>query len=224
MYGGYAIYNLGIIWLTISSIISGISQSWLMLVIFRASQGLALAACLPSGMMLMGSVYRPGPRKNLVFSVYGGCAALGFFSGFFFSGLCSQFTTWRWYFYIGAILSAITSVSSLLSIPRDYSEKSHQDVHMDWAGLCLSIPGIALFVFAIADSAHAPQGWKTPYILVFFLLGFLLLGLLAWVQGWSVRNPLLPGDIFHVKSMVALILALLCLYGSLGIFLLYGVL
>ncbi|KAJ6014236.1 Major facilitator superfamily domain general substrate transporter [Penicillium herquei] len=224
MYGGYAVYNIGLMALTVSSVLAGISQSWLMLVIFRAFQGLALAACLPSGMMLLGSVYRPGPRKNLVFSIYGGCAALGFFSGFFFSGLCSELTTWRWYFFVGAILSAITLFSSLFSIPRYNIEESRSSVQMDWAGCCLSIPAISLFVFAIADSAHAPQGWKTPYVLFLFIVGCLLLGLLVWVEGWMVKNPLLPGDIFHVKSMVALIIALLCLYGSLGIFLLYGVL
>ena len=195
-----------------------------MLIICRALQGLALAAFLPSGMMIMGSTYRPGPRKNLVFSIYGACAALGFFAGFFFSGVCSQFTTWRWYFFVGAILSAITSISSIYSIPRDWAEKRKAGVKMDWPGLCLSIPGATLFVFAIAESSFAPQGWRTPYIPLFLALGVILLGVMAYVEGWVVKNPLLPGDIFRVKYMTPLIIALLFLYGSLGIFLLYAVL
>lgn len=224
MYGGYLVYNAGAIWLTVSSILCGVSQTWLMLIICRALQGLALAAFLPSGMMIMGSTYRPGPRKNLVFSIYAACAALGFFAGFFFSGLCSQFTTWRWYFFVGAILSAITAASSIYSIPRDYAEKRKTDVRMDWAGLCLSVPGATLFVFAIAESSFAPQGWRTPYIPLFLALGVILLGVMAYVEGWVVKNPLLPGDIFRVKYMTPLVIALLFLYGSLGIFLLYAVL
>lgn len=47
---------------------------------------------------------------------------------------------------------------------------------------------------------------------------------MAYVEGRIVPNPLLPGDIFQVKHMAALVIALLFLYGSLGIFLLYGVL
>jgi hypothetical protein len=47
---------------------------------------------------------------------------------------------------------------------------------------------------------------------------------MAYVEGWAVGNPLLPGDIFRVKHMTALVVALLFLYGSLGIFLLFGVL
>lgn len=195
-----------------------------MLIICRALQGLALGALLPSGMMILGSTYRPGPRKNLVFSIYGACAALGFFAGFFISGICGQFLTWRWYFYIGAIVSAIMAASSIFSIPRDYYEKKKLGIRMDWPGLAFSITGTTLLVFAIANSSYAPQGWKTPYIIVFFVLGIILLGAMAYVEGWVVQNPLLPGDIFHVKHMAALVIALLLLYGSLGIFLLYGVL
>lgn len=71
MYGGYPIYVGGLAWLTLWSIITGFSINPLMLDFCRALQGLGAAAYLPTGVMLMGSVYRPGPRKNLVFSIYG---------------------------------------------------------------------------------------------------------------------------------------------------------
>ncbi|KAJ5679978.1 hypothetical protein N7536_011117 [Penicillium majusculum] len=224
MFGGYLIYSGGAIWLTISSILCGVSQTWLMLIICRALQGFALAAFLPSGIMVLGSTYRPGPRKNIVFSIYGACAALGFFVGIFFSGLSGEYLTWRWYFFFGAILSAITSVLSLFSIPRDYSEKRKLGIQMDWPGACLSVPAAVLIVFAIADSSYAPQGWKTPYIPLFLVLGLILLGIMVYVEGWVVKNPLLPGDVFRVKYMLPLAIALLFLYGTLGIFLLYAVL
>ncbi|KAJ5511250.1 Major facilitator superfamily domain general substrate transporter [Penicillium expansum] len=224
MFGGYLIYSGGAIWLTISSILCGVSQTWLMLIICRALQGFALAAFLPSGIMVLGSTYRPGPRKNIVFSIYGACAALGFFVGIFFSGLSGEYLTWRWYFFFGAILSAITAALSLFSIPRDYSEKRKLGIQMDWPGACLSIPAAVLIVFAIADSSYAPQGWRTPYIPLFFVLGLILLGVMIYVEGWVVKNPLLPGDVFRVKYMLPLVIALLFLYGTLGIFLLYAVL
>ncbi|OKP07155.1 Drug resistance protein [Penicillium subrubescens] len=224
MYGGYIVYNAGAIWLTISSILCGVSQTWLTLVACRALQGLALGALLPSGLMILGSRYRPGPRKNLVFSIYGACAALGFFAGFLVSGICAQYLTWRWYFFIGAVLSAVMAVPSLFYIHRDYAEKRELGIRMDWVGFFLSISGAAVFVFAIADSSYAPHGWRTPYIPVLFSIGATLLGVMVYLEAWVIDNPLLPGDIFRVKFMTPLILALLCLYGSVGIFLLYGVL
>ncbi|KAI2785967.1 hypothetical protein POX_h09732 [Penicillium oxalicum] len=224
MYGGYVVYNGGAIWLTVSSILCGASQSSLMLMICRALQGLALGALLPSGLMILGSTYRPGPRKNLVFSIYGACAVLGFFAGFLVSGICGQFLSWRWYFFIGAILSAVMVVFSILCLRNDYSEKVNAGIRMDWIGFVLSISGATLFVFALAYGSYAPQGWKTPYIPTLFALGVVILGVMAYFEGWVVSNPLLPGDIFKVKCMTPLVLALLCLYGSFGILLLFGVL
>ncbi|KAL3465259.1 major facilitator superfamily domain-containing protein [Aspergillus heterothallicus] len=224
MFGGYAVYVGGAAWLTIASILCGISQSWLMLVVFRALQGLGLAAFLPSGVMILGKTYRPGPRKNFIFSIYGACAALGFFVGIFFSGLCSQYMTWRWYFFIGAILSAITTSSSIFFVPRDYAETRKQGAQMDWAGCILSVSGTVLFVFSIAYSSYASDKWRTPYIPVCFILGAFLIAAMVYVEGWVAKNPLLPGDIFAVKYMKPLAIALLFLYGSLGIFFLYAVL
>jgi MFS family permease len=81
MYGGYPVYVAGLAWLTIWSLIAGFSRNEIMLNFCRALQGLGPAAFLPSSVMILGSIYRPGPRKNLVFSIYGACAPAGFFIG-----------------------------------------------------------------------------------------------------------------------------------------------
>lgn len=79
MKGGYPVYVAGLAWLTVWSLIAGFSVNDIMLNFCRALQGLGPAAFLPSGVMILGSTYRPGPRKNLIFSIYGSCAATGFF-------------------------------------------------------------------------------------------------------------------------------------------------
>ncbi len=68
MYGGKLLFVIGVGWLGIWSVVAGLSQGKMMIIIGRALQGLGPAAFLPSSVMLLGSVYRPGPRKNLVSS------------------------------------------------------------------------------------------------------------------------------------------------------------
>jgi len=77
---------------------------------------------------------------------------------------------------------------------------------------------------AIADGSYAPQQWKNSVCSWCFVLGAVLLGVLVYVEGRVVRDPLLPPDIFRVKFMAPLVISLLSLYGSVGIFLLYGTL
>ncbi|KIX04923.1 uncharacterized protein Z518_05794 [Rhinocladiella mackenziei CBS 650.93] len=222
MWGGYPVYVFGLSWLTTWSIICGFSINPLMMDLCRAFQGLGAAAFLPTGVMLMGSVYRPGPRKNLVFALYGTFAVVGFFIGIFCGGIVGQFLTWGWYFWIGAILTVITIITSIFSIPNDRKERLRNGITMDWLGAGTIVSGLVLIVFAITESAHAEQRWRTPYIPALFCVGCILLLIAIYVEGWVAKAPLLPGDIFTVPCMTPLVIALLLLYGNVGILLLYG--
>lgn len=100
---GYPVFLWGIAWLLTWSVIAGFSINPLMLDFCRALQGLGAAAFLPTGVMLIGSLYRPGRRKNLVFAIYGTSAVFGFFGGIFVAGVVGQFLRWGFYLWIGAI-------------------------------------------------------------------------------------------------------------------------
>jgi MFS family permease len=238
IFGGYVVFVAGLAWLLVWSIIAGFSQNYIMLIVCRALQGFGPAAFLPAGIMLLGSAvsiverahadlanmiqYRPGPRKNLVFSLYGAFAPVGFFAGIFFAGLSAQVMTWRWFFFIGSIILAIVAVASFLCIPRNRDEKPEKQVKMDWLGTATIVPGLVLIVFALTDGSHAPNGWATPYVLVTFIIGWLFVGAFVYVEGWVAEQPLLPGDMFNVKGMKALTVALFFQYGTFGIFLFYA--
>jgi len=224
IYGGFPVYVAGCVWTAIWALIAGFAQNELMLDFARALQGLGPAAYLPASLTLLGSMYRPGPRKNLVFSIYGAMAPLGFFIGIFFAGVAGQYTTWRWYFFIGAILTASTTVVAYLTIPSDVSEHKGNGVKMDWGGSLTTSAGLILFVFAITDGAHAPHGFATSYILVTLIAGFALLGLAFYIEGWRASQPLLPFDVFKIKYMRPFVVALIFAYGTLGVYLLYATL
>lgn len=222
MYGGYPVFMFGLAWFFVWSLIAGFAVNDIMLDFCRALQGLGPAAFLPSGIMLMGSIYRPGPRKNLVFSIYGACAPVGFFGGIFIAGIAGQYLKWGWYFWIGSILLGMVTVMAFLTVPSDMAEKRGNGIKMDWWGVTTIVPGLILVVFAITDSSHAPQGWKTPYVYVTIIIGALFLGAAVYVEGWVATQPLLPFDLFKVPQMKPLVIALFVSYGVFGIYLLYA--
>ncbi|KAK0099712.1 hypothetical protein ONS95_013395 [Cadophora gregata] len=225
MWGGYPIFIGGLAWLLVWSIVAGFSSNALMLDFCRALQGLGAAAFLPSGVMLMGSLYRPGPRKNLVFAMYGTSAVFGFFGGIFVAGMVGQFLHWGFYFWIGAILTAITLVASVFAVPSNPLDKeSSNEIQMDYLGAAAIISGLVLTVFSITQSAHAPQGWKTPYIPICFTLGLLSLLAAIFIETRVSSQPLLPASIFATPCMTPLLLAIFLLYGTWGIFSVYGTL
>ncbi|XP_014552343.1 hypothetical protein COCVIDRAFT_19554 [Bipolaris victoriae FI3] len=228
IFGGYLVFNVGLVWFIIWSLIAGFSQNYIMLIMCRALQGFGPAAFLPSGIMLLGSIYRPGPRKNLVFSLYGAFAPVGFFTGIFFAGISAQLASWGWFFWIGTIILVAVSVTSYFCIPKhkvEANEKVEAPVNvvkMDWWGTATVVPGLVLIIFALTDGSHAPQGWATPYIPVTFILGWIFLGAFVYIEGWVAEQPLLPSDLFKVKGMKPLGLALFFQYGNFGIFIFYA--
>ena len=222
MYGGYPVYLSGLVWFAVWSVIAGFSQNNLMLDFCRAMQGLGPAAFLPSGILLIGSTYRPGPRKNIVFSIYGGGAPLGFFVGIFMAGLTGNYLRFGWYFWIGAIFIATTIVPAIFAIPSDIQERKAMGVKMDWLGSILIISGLILVVFAITDASYAPYGWKTSYILVTLILGIVSLGIAFYVEGWVAKVPLIPFDLFRVPYLSAIFIALFISDGVLGVYLLFA--
>ncbi|KAG0644997.1 putative MFS-type transporter [Hyphodiscus hymeniophilus] len=191
IYGGRYVYICGSTWLTIWSLIIGFSKNEVTITVCRALQGIGASAVLPSSLMLMGTIYRPGTRKNMVFSVYGACAPFGFFLGILFAGVAGDSTTWSLYFWIGAAFTAITAIVAYFAVPENTEREPRrgdieqsagqehgedgQQVRMDWIGAVMLFLSLNLILFALISLPQAPAGWRTPYVYVCFVLGA------AWV-------------------------------------------
>lgn len=117
------------------------------------------------------------------------------------AGVVSQFTRWGFYFWIGAILTALTLSTSTLSIPRPGSKNQPlSTAKMDYPGAITIVFGLVLVVFSITQSAHASAGWRTPYIPVCLVLGVSSLLAAAYIEARVSAHPLLPASIFKTSS------------------------
>lgn len=222
IYGGRPIFICGHAWLFLWSLVSGFSKNTLMLILCRGMQGIGAAAFLPAGLSLLSQTYRPGPRKNFIFSIYGAFSCIGFYFGIFTGAVAAEYLNWRWYFWIGAILAFAIVLVGFLTIPRNLNDETDPDIRMDWWGVCTIVPGIVLVVFAFTDGSSAPDGWRTPYIYVTIALGLIFLAAAVYVEGWVASQPLLPPDLFKHRGIKRLIGSLFCSYGVFGLFLFYA--
>lgn len=223
LHGFYVVYLGDLTWVLIWSFTAAFAKHRVLLVCCRAMQGFGSAAHLSAGLGMLGAIYRPGPRKNLVFSLYGAMAPLGSFLGLATGGLVSQYTHWRWYFWIGALLAGVSWIGIWTTAPRRL-KASNKDLQMDWLG-CLTIStGVVMSVFTVTELAHAPQGWKTPYIIASGSVALLALGSAIYIEGWVARHPLLPVSVLKVDCVRPVLIGLLLNYGTIGIYMLYATL
>jgi MFS family permease len=205
--GGRFIFLGGHAWLIVWSIIPCSSQNPTMLIACRAMQCLGPSAFLPSSVVIMSRIYRPGPRNTLIFSILGASSCVGFYSGIFFGALSAQVLGWKWYFFIGAFFCAGIFIAGFLTIPKSNGDP-RPDLEMDWLGTATVAPGPALVVYALTCGGNAP--WSSLAL----ILGSIFLALFVYVEVWGSSQPLVPSEVFETKCISRLVVALFVSYGS----------
>lgn len=222
MFGGYYVFNGGLLWFLTWTMAAGFANDLTLLTICRAMEGLGLAAFLPAGISLLGRIYRPGPRKNFIFGLYGAMGPIGFFAGIMAAGVTQELLTWRWYYWCGSMLGFVCCLGTIFSAPNDYEQVRADGVKMDWWGGCTTVPGLMLVIYAISNTSSAPNGWASPQIIVCLIIGILFLVAAVYVEGWVAESPLVSPDIFQVKYMKRMLTCLFLTWGAFYIFLFYS--
>lgn len=176
--------------------------------------GLVSASVVPATQGILGSIYeKPSKRKNYAFACFSAGNPLGFVFGTSFSGIATQLFGWRASFWLLAIIYLVVTIIACFIVPVDDSEKLPLSVQslkqFDVIGAALTIGGIGLFSKMLSSTgSDAPQGWKTPYVLVFIILGVLMIIVFVW---WECRfpYPLMPMHVWRDKEFSLLIAILL---------------
>lgn len=76
MFGYKRMVVIGFSWFAVWSLVAGLSiySTHVLFVFARVLQGIGPAIIMPNALALLGASYPPGPRKNLVFALFGACA------------------------------------------------------------------------------------------------------------------------------------------------------
>ena len=219
------------LWLAISSLMTGVSkysEKFVFYCFCRGLQGLAAAMLVPCALALLGSIYRDGERKNLIFSIYAAGSPVGFTLGAVFASLLSQLASWPWSFYLTALVACGQALLSYLTIPQMPQKtclasgkaqgrwnRWHND--FDWLGTLTGVSGLLLFNVAWNQAPTA--GWQATEVIATLVIGLVLLLTFVVVER-SVQVPLIPADKMSVDA--ALVLAIMALaWSSFGVLVYY---
>ncbi|KAF5003424.1 hypothetical protein FDECE_10021 [Fusarium decemcellulare] len=218
-YGGRVVFLGGHIWLLIWSLICGFSENTTMLIVCRAMQGLGSSAFLPASMALLGHAYRPGSRKNFVFSLYGASGCVGIYFGIIMGAVSAQVLGWQWYFWIGCVCGCVLVLVGRLSIPSSLKDaNSEPGSGMSLGVLILLMPGLVLTMHVLIKAGHVPK--VDEDIVVSLIFAILLLLAYVW-HPYNDLSSLLPTGRFRPMRML-LVLCLFIEYGIFGLYLYYA--
>jgi len=203
LFGRKRIFAAGIVLFLGGSLLCGLSQSMIQLIVFRAVQGIDAGVMMPFPSIIAGdlfSVEQRGKVQAFFTGMWGLSAILAPLLGTFFV----TYMTWRWIFYVN-IPVCLIALLTLLPYEEVYTPKRSS---IDYGGALLFSAGISLLLLTTVVKQHMIWYGAAGAVLMIVFFGY----------ERKQRSPILPLALLRNRPVAVMIagsfLSCLALFGT----------
>jgi len=209
-FGRRRIFLIGVLLFALASLWCGLAPEVPLLIAGRALQGIGAALLVPCALALIGAAYAEQERGAAI-GIWSGASAIAAGAAPLLGGTLLDHFSWRAIFLINPIVAIPTVWIALRHVPE--SRDPAAGTALDWRGALLAFSGLALLVYALI--AAAALGWGDARVIAGLSAG--CIGLVAFVFAEQrSRAPMMPLQLFRIRTFSAINLLTLLLYGALG--------
>ena len=199
-FGRKRLFLVAVAGFTVASMLCGMAQSLVQIVLFRILQGMFGAALVPLSQSVLLDVY-PKERQGFAMAMWGIAVMVGPVLGPVLGGWLTENYTWRWVFYINLPIGALAffGMSTFLTeTPRNPTTK------LDWFGfgtLCLAIGAMQVAL----DRGEEKDWFGSSEIIIETVIAASALYLFL-VHTFTAREPFVRPSLFRDRNFTAGIL------------------
>jgi len=197
LYGRKGFFQASITIFVGGSIMSGLSQSLVMLIAFRAVQGLGAGGLIVGAQAIIGDVVSPRERGKYQ-GLFGAVFAVTTVIGPLLGGFLTQHASWRWVFYLNVPLGILALVVTATVLPGNLS-RNRQII--DWWGSGLLTLAVTALVL-LASLGGVTYPWLSTPSGLLAACGVVLLVAWALVERRAAQ-PILPLGLFKNRVFAA---------------------
>ena len=212
VFGRRRLFLLGLVVFTLASLLGGLAQNPLELVLARAAQGVGAAMAAPSVLALLTTSAPDQAARNRALALFGAVSSGGMSIGLLLGGVVTDLGSWRWTLFINVPIG----LAVLALAPRLLDETPRRPGRFDVVGAVSATLAAVSVVWALIGAPE--HGWLSARTLGGLLVGVAALAVLARTET-RVANPMLRPELLHDRARVlSLAVVALVVGGQLSMF------
>jgi EmrB/QacA subfamily drug resistance transporter len=192
IYGHKPIFIIGIVEFLAGSILCGLAQSMIQLIIFRGIQGIGGGMIVSSVFTAVADIFEPADRgkyTGIVTSMYGLASIIGPLAG----GFITDNLGWRWIFFMNLPLGTAAAIIIIFTMPRYKSRETKKSI--DYAGIASLVLALVPLILALSLSG------KIFFLRVCLFIFSAVMTIMFIIIERKSRNPMLPLSFFNDRAI-----------------------
>ncbi|MEE8372183.1 MAG: MDR family MFS transporter [Dehalococcoidia bacterium] len=212
MYGRKWFYVAGISVFIIGSLLCGLSQTMLQIIIFRGIQGIGAGVMMANAFIVVGDLFPPSERgkyQGLVAAVFGLSSVIGPTLG----GFITDTISWHWVFFVNIPLGLLIIGLFVFFFPNLRPDDLKHKI--DYAGVVTLILAVIPTMLALSW-AGVDYPWISVQIIGMFVFSLCMVALFIVIESRS-EEPIMPLWLFRNRIVVvSLVVIFLAGFGMFG--------
>ncbi len=216
-FGRRRIFSIGLVIFTLGSLLCGVAQDPVMLIVSRALQGVGGAMLFSTSLALLAATFH-GRERGVAFGVWGAITGVSTALGPILGGVLTTGITWRAIFLVNLPIGIVALWLTLRLVDESRSPHARR---IDWPGVVTFTAGLLALVYGLIEAGQ--KSWSDGVVVGCFIAAAILLAAFVIVE-LRVAQPMFDLSLLRTPTFTGGLIAAFAMNGSLFAMLLYIVL
>jgi EmrB/QacA subfamily drug resistance transporter len=177
---------LGLAFFGLTSLLAGLSQAPVMLIVARFCQGASAGFVAPQAVAIITNLFEEGSARTRALGIFQGATAAGASAGVVLGGVFTEFIGWRAVFLVNPPIIVMLVVAIRRVVP---AQTRRRGARLDVAGAVLATATIALLIFGLSQGQQ--YGFSNTGAVIALCL-VAVLGVTFVISQKRGRTPMVP--------------------------------